>query len=399
MKNFIRLLGLLILTSFNIKAIDFIVDDINSFFNDVNPGDGICLAGFSSTCTLLAAIQETNALAGSHRIILANETYVTNPNTFEIINSDVEIVGVGMNDTIIDGNNNGQVFNLYESNVTFKDLSIINGKATVDNPTGGGIYASSGILGTANLIISNVKFRNNSANLGGAVRTNDMMVTINHSSFSENTLEDLGVTNMFGSAISTRRGILNIYSSSIHNNTNGRDAIFVDQGFLQIENSTVSNHDSIGLLTQNTTGKITFSTFSDNTSQLSHFSFDGTEILEINNSVFQNATSTNCISIQKPVSLGYNISDDTSCEMLETTDMQSTDALLGALADNGGTSLSHKPAAISPAVDNVPLASCLDVSDEIILDFDQRGAMRPVASLCDSGAIELTDIIFKNGFE
>ncbi len=185
---------LLIFCTFKVCAVDFTVNDTVSFFDDTNPGDGICTTGFTSTCTLIAAIQETNALPGSHRILLNSDTYTSSrlPSIYEITNSDVEIVGLGQNSTVIDGNLDGPIFDIYNSNVTIKNLSIINGKGTVANALGGAIYAYRGPLATADLLIQNVKFENNSANLGGALSTVDMNVTIEGSSFRNNSTEDLG---------------------------------------------------------------------------------------------------------------------------------------------------------------------------------------------------------------
>ena len=56
------------------------------------------------------------------------------------------------------------------------------------------------------------------------------------------------------------------------------------------------------------------------------------------------------------------------------------DPLLGSLADNGGGTLTHLPAADSPLLDAV---ACLSG-----IATDQRGAARPQGSQCDMGAVE-----------
>ncbi len=89
---------------------------------------------------------------------------------------------------------------------------------------------------------------------------------------------------------------------------------------------------------------------------------------------------------------GYNVVSDSSCGFTGAGDLQSTDPLLGPLADNGGVGAGVPPAAMirthallagSPAIDHAPCAG---------LTVDERGFPRPSPSggLCDSGAYELT---------
>ncbi len=56
---------------------------------------------------------------------------------------------------------------------------------------------------------------------------------------------------MYGSAISVRRGLIGIFSSSITSNTNGSDAIFITDSYITLQNSTVSDNGGIGLRTRN----------------------------------------------------------------------------------------------------------------------------------------------------
>ncbi len=396
-----KLLIITIAVTLNTKAIDFVVDVNDDVFlsGDINPGDGLCQTPFTLECSLRAAIVETNALPGSHRIILSNTNYVLNQPLL-ITNSDVQIIGTGMNQTTIDGNMNDQIFNMFESNVTVKELSLINGKATVANGAGGAIYANGGSLPTASLTIERVKFRNNSANTGGALRTLDITVNINTSIFENNSLEDLGISSLYGSAISARRSNMNIYDSSIYLNSNGSNTIYSTKGNIFMQNTTVSANSSIGLRTENSTSRINFSTFNNNPTNFSRFSFDGSQQMYIGHSIIQNATTLNCGSIDKPISLGHNVSDDVSCELIDSTDLESTDAQLAGLTDNGGLALTHEPALTSPAIDNVPIVDCLEIDGSTSLSHDQRGLTRPFGSACDSGSIEyMSALIFENGFE
>ncbi|MBX3053127.1 MAG: hypothetical protein KF753_16710 [Caldilineaceae bacterium] len=83
------------------------------------------------------------------------------------------------------------------------------------------------------------------------------------------------------------------------------------------------------------------------------------------------------------VSQGYNLDSGTSCGFNQATDLTNTDPLLGPLADNGGPTLTQKPAPGSPAIDAVLGGDCPAQ--------DQRGQPRPFGPRCDIGAVEVGD--------
>jgi CSLREA domain-containing protein len=74
--------------------------------SDANPGNGVCeTAAGNTVCTLRAAIEEANALAGDDTIILPPDYYrLTQVNGLNInITGDLTITGGGASTTIIDG--------------------------------------------------------------------------------------------------------------------------------------------------------------------------------------------------------------------------------------------------------------------------------------------------------
>ena len=81
-------------------------------------------------------------------------------------------------------------------------------------------------------------------------------------------------------------------------------------------------------------------------------------------------------------SLGYNLSQDSTCDLDDATDKPNTDAQLVDLAANGGPTLTHALPATSMAVDN---GGMLDAAFPGV-DVDQRGVTRD--SLLDIGAYE-----------
>src|SRR5262249_37668013 len=87
------------------------------------------------------------------------------------------------------------------------------------------------------------------------------------------------------------------------------------------------------------------------------------------------------------LSLGHNIAGDASCGLSGAGDINSTNPLLGGLANNGGPTLTDTPLTGSPAIDAVPKSNCSDVFG-VSLTSDQRGISRPQGPACDAGAVE-----------
>jgi hypothetical protein len=71
-----------------------------------------------------------------------------------------------------------------------------------------------------------------------------------------------------------------------------------------------------------------------------------------------------------------------------------TDPNLGSLQNNGGPTSTFLPQAGSAVIDADTSANCNGG-----YATDQRGAPRPFAAGCDTGAVEVGDTIFRNGFE
>ena len=94
--------------------------------------------------------------------------------------------------------------------------------------------------------------------------------------------------------------------------------------------------------------------------------------------------------VNKVASQDYNLveNDNSSTFMPAAHDTIGADPQLGPLADNGGPTLTHRPANNSPAVNAIPLGQngCGDVENR----FDQRLFARPNdGTSCDKGAVEL----------
>ena len=100
-------------------------------------------------------------------------------------------------------------------------------------------------------------------------------------------------------------------------------------------------------------------------------------------SIVANNTGGDCGTV--PSSSGYNIAGDASCALSQTGDLNSTNPLVGPLANNGGPTQTHALQPGSPAIDTYACASG---------DVDQRGISRPRdgdangSVFCDTGSFE-----------
>ncbi len=135
-----------------------------------------------------------------------------------------------------------------------------------------------------------------------------------------------------------------------------------------------------GLLT------IRHSTISDNF--VSEISGDGrgiehTGTVTIGNSIIANndeqSGDSQCL-VTTLIDEGFNIVEDGSCITAATS--FSGNPLLGSLADNGGSTLTHALLSGSPAIDTITDAAACTLAT------DQRGVARPQGSTCDIGAVE-----------
>lgn len=190
---------------------------------DANPGNGAC-ATAAGTCTLRAAIQEANALAGADQINVPAGTYPLTINgagenasaTGDLdLTSNVTIVGAGPTLTIVDAsglNPRDRVFHALSNTVTLRRMKITGGRQT----RGGGVLNAG-----ATLTLTSVRVENNVATAdGGGVATNGVVVatTITGSTITGNNAAGNGggIANLGGA-------IVTVNTSTISNNLAGDD--------------------------------------------------------------------------------------------------------------------------------------------------------------------------------
>jgi predicted outer membrane repeat protein len=345
---------------------------------DTAIGDGLCRTSEGQTCSLRAAIQESNALGGSHTIRLGGGPYrltlqepgANDPDEDAAATGDLDVtadilvestsatlrrIQVAFNELI--GPPADRIFHVLPGgDLTLIGLSLEDGVATSASTSRGGA-----ILNEGTLHVSDCEFDANDATVGGAIYNDD-----------------------FAS--------LDVDSSTFTNNgaTSGGGAIFGDAaGFVDLENSTFSSNDGPDVLRLENIGEATLShlTIHANAGAGIVTNLSQTIFVDVISSIVSGSSGAEC-SFSGAVTLDSltSLASDDSCGFAATGGFDSTDPELGPLADNGGATLTHLPADTSPARDNAsPLAPCPPE--------DQRGTLRPDGDGglgdCDIGAVEL----------
>jgi CSLREA domain-containing protein len=333
---------------------------------DATPGDGLCeTASGNGVCTLRAAIQETNALAGADTIKLqSGATYVltragddnTAFNGDLDISDDVTIDRAGSATTSINGGGLDRVFQIQNSKtVTFNNLTIRGGSA----PTGGGIY-NGGTLTLNDSTVRDNQARTNSS--GGGIANFSGTLTINSSAIVSNSAPNFG-----GGLFNTAGGVVTISNSTFSGNWVGADG---------------------GAIYSYATVSLNYVTVANNTAQTAGGIQQGSGgTIKLKNSLVatNHGVATNCGG--SLTSQGHNlIGNADGCTVTGAAGDQigsgasPIDPHVGPLQDNGGATFTHALLFDSPAIDGASPASCANT--------DQRGITRPQGTGCDIGAYE-----------
>jgi CSLREA domain-containing protein len=393
-------------------GVDFTVDTTLDAV-DANPGDGSCATAVGD-CSLRAAIMESNALAGTDRVLLGAATYtltLAGADEDDCLTGDldirdtIEIGGVAADVTTIDANGIDRVIQTIGlssgQTVTLYDLAITGGAAvTATTYSGGGIEGETG-----NHYLARVHVHGNSANTGAGVYIAFGTGIVINSTISGNTLVNVGVTNMYGSGIKITQasGILNLDSSTVSGNLGGLSTVVGQQGAtVLVRNSTISGNDGRGVSNSSGELEIVNSTIVGNRyGGVSFGSATGTHTITMYNTILADHTTygyPNCNLASGITVLAGNLEDDDSCEF-DAGQFSDTDPMLGPLTANGGDTLTHRPAHGSPAIDAGESGS------PYCRSFDQRGVARPIdgdgngSPGCDIGSVEVAEFIFADGFE
>lgn len=217
---------------------------------DAAVGDGICeTASGNGICTLRAAVQETNALAGADAILVPAGTYViTRPGVIGDANGsfdirdDLTIQGAGAAVTIIDGGGLDNVFAVGGplKTVAISGVTVQNGSVS-SSRLGGGIHA----IRNNNLTLTDVVIRNNRAGEGGGIFNQGSLTLIRSVVYGNATVADTMLHK--GGGIYHSSGTLTIRESTIRDNTAAYGAGIVNFASAFVEESTISGNTATNL--------------------------------------------------------------------------------------------------------------------------------------------------------
>ncbi len=394
------------------QPIVFYVNSPVDDFDD-SPGDGIC-ATIDGLCTLRAAIQEAQAIekinadvtvevpAGYYN--LTKRSYPSSP--FHIVVSrynpfHVIIHGQGPEKTFIQGDSSSGIFKVQYSAI-FSGLTIQNGNLPGGNEAGGIT-----IDNNSEAIIVNCVLRYNQGGEGGAVKANyQSYLTLIETTISDNTATS-------GGGIFSYIATTHIQRSTVSRNSasqGGGIYISGSTGDMTLENSTISGNSSQsgGGIYNTDWGIVNIfnSTITENTAGDSaggirtagNYGSDGGTVTLANTILAGNhqAGTPDCL-VEKGVlvSIGYNlVGNTTGCAFTPNTgDKTNVSPGLAPLKNNGGPTQTHALLFNSPAVDGGNPAGCRDAKNQVFT-LDQRRSPRPVegnrdqTALCDIGAFE-----------
>jgi len=349
------------------QAVNFTVDSNSSNIDtvDVTPGDGAC-ADASNICTLRAAIQESNALAGADTITLpagvfqlsldgANEEAAATGDLD--ITVDLIITGAGAMSTTIDGAGLlDRIFdigpNLVPLSVVINDLTISNG--AVSGAPGGAIRVN---LGT--VVLNDCSLSGNSSDANGGAISNGGDLTLNRCTLSANTASANG------------GGLFNATTVVLNNSTlSGNTATSLGGGLYNANTATLLH-----------------ATIASNSAASGGGMYNaGSATLK--STLLSANTVNNCAGTVAITSSGTNLDSVMSCAFSATGDQSNVDPQLGVLSNNGGQTATHALSSGSLAIDKADNTGCPAT--------DQRGVTRPVdgdgdsSAVCDIGAFEAT---------
>jgi CSLREA domain-containing protein len=384
-----------------VHAATFTVNSLDDAV-DAAPGNGVC-ATAGGVCTLRAAIQEANDLAGDDTIVLpAGTCTLTLAGAGEMNaatgDGNLAITGAGAAMTIINGNGGvtgDRVFFVHPGRV----VTIIG--VTMQNGNPGSGTTGGGIVNAGTLTVSNSTLMGNTAGNGGVIHNgNGRTLTLINSTVTGNN-----ATGGYGAIYN--EGTLILTNSTISGNSATGDGggIFSEVGTLTLTNSTVSGNSATGggggiVVAYGGTADLNNVTITNNTADSDDDGFgNGGGIVCWGGTVnFKNTliAGNNDDGGQAPdcsetlTSQGYNlIQNTTGCTIAGDTtgNITGQEPDLGPLQNNGGATFTHALLPGSPAIDAANPA-VPGSSGNACEATDQRGVARPQGTRCDIGAFE-----------
>ncbi len=290
---------------------------------DANPGDGVC-ATAGGACTLRAAIQEANALAGDDTIILPSGFYTLTISGIDEdlaaegdldITSNLILSGAGAEHTIINGNGLDRVF--YNSGTfTISGVTIKGGHIAM---IGGGGIINGGRLTLAESIVTDNVVTGSSD--GGGIYNAGTLQLINSTVLSNTAgSEGGGIYNL------TTAGVVTLTASTVINNSAGScGGFFNDGGTVNLTNSSVISNTGGGLC---------------------NFSFLGTGILSLTDSTVRGNRRSGGISV------GGGINNVSILTVTRSTFLDNQASNGGAIYSSGPVTITNSTISSNSATSN-----------------------------------------------
>jgi CSLREA domain-containing protein len=371
------------------RAATFVVDTTSDRV-DVTSGDGIC-ATASADCSLRAAIQETNALAGADDIVVPPGIYTLGLSGTDEdlaasgdldVRDDLTVTGAGAIATIVDGGGLDRVLHI-SGTVTISQVGIRNGNASVEDAGCGA--QGGGVCNVGTLVMNNVTISGNTAADAGGI-LNGGMLTLRNATVSGNhaTSSGGGIVTLPGATTT----LVNVTASGNHARISGgalyqvASASDCEPATLNMNNVTIAdNHAGSsggGLYTRGAfceNGRLVFPPVS----------FSNT-LIAANAAPY----APDCAGLV--TSAGYNLIADTAeCYVTgdATGNKLDATAALAPLQANGGVVETHALLPGSAALDAGNPIGTGSAANACELT-DARGMARPSGARCDIGAFEAT---------
>jgi len=427
MKKLLPILFLVLAFSTQVFAVDFTVN-LTTDQQDANISDNVCdidLAATGLQCTLRAAVEQANALAGADTITFALATPATINLTIGelVVSQDVTITGPGARLLTVQRSTAAPNFRVFlitsiAGTVNISGITIANGNATTGfNNIGGGIYNQGGAQSITGRILNltEVTVRNNSSILGGGI-ANRSILNVTRSTISSNTAINFGsgggIHNI--SPPTNVIAIANISNTTISDNTafsGSGGGIANISSSLTLNNVTISNNSALGPAGPNpvTGGGV-------------YHPVSGTDRIAVvrNTIIAQNNSPANPDVSGNFDSLGNNLIGSVGTATgffngvngdIVGTIASPINPLLGVLQNNGGETDTRALLPGSPAIDAgnncVVTATCPSGNPPTPLTTDQRGTgfVRLQGTAVDIGAFEFastappSNLLINSSFE
>jgi len=440
----------------DIRANTFTVNSTADMI-DASPGDGKCETGRDvpgitpavKECSLRAAIQESNALAGKHQINLPSGSYLlsrptlcsyrlddiggafTETSISLCMTGQMSIIGAGASSTIIDANSlNRVIFLDIRAVVEMSGVTVRKGNLTGTQAFvfGGG----GGIHNRGKLKLSETVISENTSNFGGGGIHNVGTLTIDKSTIIANTtvmnsglgggvysqfggltITDCLVTgngSLAGGGITIFTGTAKVTGTTVSDNSSSGSGggIFSVSANLILTNSTLSNNTGFngGGLSVDQQGAVPTTTLNNvtithNKGMQTGGGLRTTVNITVKNTLIGgNTNQDNTTNIASPdcetffssiQSQGFNlIQNPRLCTVTGDTTGNQTgkDPLLGSLTNNGGSTPTHALLPGSPALNAGSPEAPGSGGASACATADQRALLRPMGQRCDIGAVE-----------